>query len=77
MTSWNDKKKITSEFDQLFSKFRDSILVVSYRSDGIPSIETLIQLLKRYKLYVTEIDRRNYKYVLSTNNSEEVLLIAQ
>jgi len=75
--AWTNKKRIRSAFDQLFKKFRDSILVVSYRADGIPSVDELIGLLKRYKTNVEELRRKNYKYVLSKNNSEEVLLIGR
>jgi adenine-specific DNA methylase len=74
---WINKNKIHSAFDQLFNKFQKSILVVSYRADGIPSIEELLNLLKKYKQNVTELKRKNYKYVLSTNHSEEVLLIGE
>lgn len=76
-SAWIDKNKIYPAFDRLFEKFRDSILVVSYRSDGIPSIEDMENLLKKYKPTVEEIKRKNYKYVLSVNHSEEVLLIAK
>lgn len=72
---WIDKSHIYSAFDRLFEKFKDSILVVSYRSDGIPSIDELINLLKKHKTNVEEIRRKNYKYVLSNNHSEEILLI--
>ena len=71
---WTDKNKITTAFDKLFDKFKKSILVVSYRADGIPSIEDLVTLLRKYKSNVQEIKRTNYKYVLSTNHSAEVLL---
>lgn len=71
---WTDKNKITAAFDKLFDKFKKSILVVSYRADGIPSIEELVGLLRKYKSNVQEIKRTNYKYVLSTNHSAEVLL---
>lgn len=74
---WVDKNKIYSAFDRLFKKFRDSILVVSYRGDGIPSVKELENLLKKYKPSVEEIKRKNYKYVLSNNHSEEVLLIGR
>ncbi|GAB4443222.1 MAG: hypothetical protein OHK0040_14090 [bacterium] len=74
---WIDKNKIHSAFDRLFEKFQDSILVVSYRSDGIPSIEELEDLLSRYKRTIHEIKRKDYKYALSTNELEEVLLIGQ
>ncbi|MBI5971481.1 MAG: DNA adenine methylase [Deltaproteobacteria bacterium] len=74
---WTDKKNIHAAFDRLFEKFKNSVLVVSYRSDGIPSIEELITLLKKYKAKVEEFDRKTYKYVLSANRTEEVLLIAR
>jgi adenine-specific DNA methylase len=74
---WIDKNQILSAFDKLFAKFKNSILVVSYRSDGIPSITDLVDLLKKYKTDVEELKRKNYKYVLSTNHSEEVLLIGR
>ncbi|OHB57080.1 MAG: DNA methyltransferase [Planctomycetes bacterium RBG_13_44_8b] len=74
-SDWTDKNKITAAFDKLFDKFKKSILVVSYRADGIPSIEELVILLRKYKANVREIKRTNYKYVLSTNHSAEVLLL--
>jgi len=72
---WCDKEMILSAFDKLFHKFRDSIIVVSYRADGMPSIGELSEVLRRYKPTVNETRRERYKYVLSTNHSEEVLLI--
>ncbi|MEM3036453.1 MAG: DNA adenine methylase [Thermoplasmata archaeon] len=74
---WIDKNKIYSAFDKLFKKFQNSILVVSYRSDGIPSIDELAIILKKYKNKVHRIKRKNYKYALSTNELMEVLLIAE
>jgi len=71
---WINKNEIYKAFDRLFDKFKESILVVSYRSDGIPSIEELKDLLKKYKSSVEEIRHKNYKYVLSHSKSEEVLL---
>lgn len=76
-SAWINKKEIHSAFDQLFNKFHNSMLVVSYRADGIPSIEELIILLKKYKKNVKELKRKNYKYVLSINHSEEVILIGE
>ncbi len=74
---WIDKNRIHSAFERLIKKFADSILVVSYRSDGIPSIEELVNLLKKYKSNVEELKRKSYKYVLSNDHSEEVLLIGK
>jgi len=72
---WTNKNEILHAFDKLFKKFRDSILVVSYRSDGIPSVEEMENLLKKYKKNIVELKRKEYKYVLSNNHSEEILLI--
>jgi adenine-specific DNA methylase len=73
---WTDKKRIHAAFDRLFERYQDSILVVSYRSDGIPSEEELVTILSRHKTQVKVERFGQYKYVLSTNaEAEEILLI--
>ena len=73
---WADKRRIRRAFDRLFCRYRESILVVSYRSDGIPSEPELVSLLKRYKQDIRVEHFGLYKYVLSTNaESKEILLI--
>lgn len=73
---WIDKNRICQAFERVFEKFADSILVVSYRSDGIPSEAELIRLLARFKSDVRISRFRNYQYVLSKNKtSNEILLI--
>ncbi len=73
---WTDKKRIKAAFERLFGRYRESILVVSYRSDGIPSESELASLLQRYKRQVRVEHFGQYKYVLSTNTkSKEILLI--
>jgi len=75
---WTDKKEIYNAFDKLFEKFSDSILVISYRSDGIPSIEEVVSILRKYKSKITTEIFGQYKYVLSNNGkSKEVLIIAE
>jgi adenine-specific DNA methylase len=73
---WIDKKRICAAFDRLFQRYRRSIIVVSYRSDGIPSEPELVSLLRQYKSNVRVEHFGYYKYVLSTNSeSKELLLI--
>ncbi len=75
-SEWTDKKRIQAAFDRLFRRYRESMLVVSYRSDGIPSESALVSLLQRYKRHVRVEHFGRYKYVLSTNaESKEILLI--
>jgi adenine-specific DNA methylase len=73
---WSDADHSLSAFEKLFERFRDSILCVSYRSDGIPSIEELGVLLRKFKRNVRVIPLRDYRYALSPNRSvQEMLLI--
>jgi len=73
---WTDPRRIHAAFDRVFARYHDSVLVVSYRSDGIPTEDELISLLRRYKGRVRIEHFGQYKYVLSTNSeSSEILLI--
>lgn len=74
--SWCDASKIRGLFADLFDRFRDSIVLVSYRSDGIPEIAELSEMLAAVKKEVRVIYGIEQPYALSTNrSSREVLLI--
>lgn len=73
---WTDKDAIVKGFEKLIKTFEKSILVFSYRSNGIPTVESIISLLN-------ESGRRNLlryshdiKYALSDKTSKEVLIIS-
>lgn len=73
---WIDRRCVAAEFDRLFQRFRDSTLVVSYRSDGVPNEAELTALLGRYKRSVRVAHYGRYQYALSTNGrSGEMLLM--
>ena len=73
---WNSKYEIGQAFESLFDKFRSSHLVVSYRSDGIPSITEITKRMKRFKKKVLLSSFGEYKYALSQNGgSQEILII--
>lgn len=72
---WKDKSQIHSAFNDVFAKFKNSILVVSYRSDGIPSIDDLVTMMKRYKTNVHVVDYGAYQYALSKNRKSKEMLI--
>ncbi len=47
---------LIESFDKLFEKFKQSKIIVSYKKGGIPSIETIVTLLKkRKKKYILEV----------------------
>ena len=74
---WCDKNEVEQAFDDLFERFSTSILAVSYRSDGVPSIERLREILLKHKKTVRVEVYGRYKYVLSRNSrTQEILLVA-
>jgi len=75
-SEWCNKGEIHQAFQKLFDKFRDSILVVSYRDNGTPTISELVNMLAEIKQSV-DVKKLDYKYVLSNENSKEVLIISE
>jgi adenine-specific DNA methylase len=76
-SDWNKKEKITNSFESLIEQFKDSIIVISYRSDGIPSVEQIKNILIRNGKEVTISESREMKYALSNKKSSEILMIAK
>ena len=74
--AWCDRHRIHDAFRNLFERYRDSILVVSYRDNGIPTVDELVAMLKERKTSVG-VNKIDYRYVLSNGNSKEVLIIAR
>ncbi|NCO24993.1 transcriptional repressor LexA [Candidatus Parcubacteria bacterium] len=72
---WTDRNLIYNAFNKIFEKFQNNTLVISYRSDGIPSVEEIVSLLKKYKKNIS-IKQRAYKYALNHHKTYEVLFIA-
>jgi len=74
---WEDKKNIINAFENLIKKFKNSIIVISYRNDGIPTIKEISDILKKYGKEV-KIETIDYQYVLSKKqNLKEVLIIGK
>ena len=73
---WVNKNTIYKAFNDLFKKFRNNkYLVLSYNTEGIPTLEELRDMLRRFKDYVV-VFKKKHKYVLSKNTPEELLFIA-
>lgn len=73
---WTDKDNIAHGFNLLINHFKHSILVFSYRSNGIPSITSIMGLLGEYGRRNELCYSRNIKYALSDTTSKEVLIIS-
>lgn len=83
-SAFDSKLTIHQAFDDLFERFKDSIIVVSYSSNGIPSKEELKKRLERYKkVTVHEFDHRysfgthNHKVGDNNNEVKEFLFVGR
>ena len=82
-TPFSTKTGVYQAFDDLFYKYKDSILLVSYSSNSLPSKDEMINLLQKYKKCVDVIPI-NYTYFFGNqrdakthrNNVEEYLFLA-
>lgn len=65
--SWLEKNTIRDNLEKLFNKFRDSIIVLSYKSPGIPTEDEIVSLLRKYKSRV-RVEKIKYSYALNRSN---------
>ncbi len=78
---WPEKNKVIDKFEQLFSKLSKSIIVLSYKSPGVPNEEDLISLMQKYKQHVL-VHKLPYQYALKKPNGKssqnfELLIIGR
>lgn len=84
-TPFSKRDTAYEAFDHLFEKFKDSIIVISYSSNSLPTKEELIKMLKKYKkkVVVHEIDHtysfgnQNHKIGNNTNRVKEYVFIGK
>ena len=55
-TPFSSRSGAEDAFDKLFSRLRDSILLVSYSSNSLPTKEEIISMMSKYKQHVEVID---------------------
>ena len=65
-------KMANKTFNRLISKFKNSIIVISYKYGGVPSIDELTAMIKKYKRNIRIYDK-HYKYALNKQNGNAVL----
>jgi adenine-specific DNA methylase len=71
-----DGDRIAQALDDVFARYAASVLVVSYRSMGVPDAESILRLLRRHKGSVRTLSCP-YRYVLSPAAGAELLFIAE
>lgn len=77
-SNWLNPVNALNELEQISNKWKRSILFLSYRSDGLPTLEKMSNLLKSCGRKVSIHSAGEYKYALSKNSyNEEIFLIAE
>ncbi len=67
-TPFSSHAGTVSAFEELFSRFRGSILLVSYSSNSLPTREEMVDLISKYKSNVDIIDI-NHRYSFSNKKN--------
>ena len=67
-TPFSTQVGASSAFDQLFRRFSENILLVSYSSNSLPSMDEMVELMGKYKEHV-EVIPIDYKYSFGNQNN--------
>lgn len=60
-TPFSTRNGAAAAFDCLFEKYQDSILIVSYSSNSLPTQDEMVEIMRKYKRHV-EVVPINYTY---------------
>ena len=66
-TPFSTRKGTADAFDRLFKKFTNSILIVSYSSNSLPTQDEMVAMMAKYKEHV-EVIPIDYKYSFGNQN---------
>ena len=66
-TPFSTRKGAADAFDKLFKKFANSILIVSYSSNSLPTQDEMVAIMAKYKQHV-EVIPIDYKYSFGNQN---------
>lgn len=66
-TPFSTRKGAADAFDRLFKKFANSILIVSYSSNSLPTQDEMVAMMAKYKEHV-EVIPIDYKYSFGNQN---------
>ena len=81
-TPFSSRKGANDAFDMLFRKFKDSIILVSYSSNSLPTLDEMVAIMSKYKrVEVVKVDHKysfgNQAHKVNDNNNtvQEYLFI--
>jgi DNA adenine methylase/adenine-specific DNA-methyltransferase len=70
-TPFSYRRTALNAFDQLFARFRDSIQILSYSSNGYPDLEALCAIMRHHKRSVRVLERP-HRYHFGTHKGVTV-----
>ena len=79
-TPFSKKEGAAEAFDKIFKRYKASILIVSYSSNSLPTLDEMVSMMKKYKDTV-EVVHIDYKYSFGTrdtvkrNNVQEYIFV--
>lgn len=79
---FGSRKTAIDAFDRMFSLYRNSVIVLSYSSNGYPDLAVLEELMGRYKKEI-KIHKRDHRYHFGTHGAvgrsqvEEYLIVGR
>ena len=71
------KSMFITNLHRLLDFHRDSVIALSYTTNGYPTVEELIQIMRRHKEHVQMVDLGAHSFALNKDNDErhEVLIV--
>ena len=68
-TPFSNRTGARDAFDKLFMKYKNSIVIVSYSSNCLPSLDDMVSMLSKYKNTV-EVLSLDYRYSFANQNEK-------
>lgn len=78
-SEFEDKASFSQNLRKLFARYHKSVLVLSYTTNGYPSIDDLVCIMKEFKDHVKVLSLGKKPFALNRSNEgrEEVLVIGK
>ena len=68
-TPFSSRTGASDAFDLLFRRFRDSVLMVSYSSNSLPTLDEMVAMMAKYKKHV-EVVPVDYRYSIGNQGGK-------
>jgi len=74
---WTKNKRVEILFKKMINRYKKSIIVLSYRNDGVPTVGDIMDMFQEITGKKPIVKMINHKYALSNGSTKEVLFISK